>query len=128
MVKAEALLLPSSAETWGLVVNEAWLAPTLVLGSETVGALQAAYPPAMRWMMVPPGDVAAWQQALARLLALRPEERATLLDETRRLAEKYSLAAHTQSALELISLPLREPPMAPAGWLARAWHGRVAVW
>jgi len=128
MAKAVALLLPSTAETWGLVVNEAWLAPTLVLGSETVGALQAAYPPEMRWMMVPPGDVPAWQQALARLLALRPDERAELLDETRHLAEKYSLAAHTQSALELISLPLRARPMAPAGWLARAWHGRVAVW
>ena len=128
MTKAEALLLPSSAETWGLVVNEAWLAPTLVLGSETVGSLQAAYPPEMRWMMVPPGDVVAWQQALARLLALRPDERVALLDETRRLAEKYSLAAHTQSALELVNQPLRDRPMAPAGWLARAWQGRVAVW
>jgi hypothetical protein len=79
-------------------------------------------------MLMPPGDVAAWQQALARLLALRPDERAVLMDETRRLAEKYSLAAHTQSALELINLPPRARPMAPAGWLARAWHGRVAVW
>lgn len=128
MVNAEALLLPSSAETWGLVVNEAWMASTLVLGSDTVGALQAAYPPEMRWMMLPPGDIPAWQQALARLLALRPDERAVLLGETRCLAEKYSLAAHTQSALELIDLPLRARPMAPAGWLARVWHGRVAVW
>jgi glycosyltransferase involved in cell wall biosynthesis len=128
MAKAEALLLPSNAETWGLVVNEAWLASTLVLGSETVGSLHAAYSPEMRWMMVPPGDVAGWRQALERLLALRPDERAVLVAETRRLAEKYSLAAHTQSALELINLPRRARPMAPAGWLARAWHGRVAVW
>jgi glycosyltransferase involved in cell wall biosynthesis len=71
--------------------------PTLVLGSDTVGALRAAYPHEMRWMLLPAGDVAAWQQALARLLALRPDERAVLLDETRRLAEKYSLAAHTQA-------------------------------
>lgn len=128
MVKAEALLLPSAAETWGLVVNEAWMAPTLVLGSDTVGALQAAYPPEMRWMMVPPGDVPSWQCAIARLLALRPDERAMLMEGTRRLAAKYSLAAHTQSALELVSLPLRARPIAPAGWLARAWKGRVAVW
>jgi glycosyltransferase involved in cell wall biosynthesis len=128
MDKAVALLLPSAAETWGLVVNEAWMASTLVLGSDTVGALQAAYPPEMRWMMVPPGDVLGWRHALARLLALQPDERAVLLNESRRLAEKYSLAAHTQSALELISLPPRARPTAPAGWLARAWHGRVAVW
>ena len=128
MARAVALLVPSEFEQWGLVVNEAWLAPTLVLGSVTVGALRAAYNTEMQWMLPPPGDVAAWQQALARLLALRPDERAVLLDETRRLAEKYSLAAHTQSALELISLPPRARPMAPAGWLARTWHGRVAVW
>lgn len=128
MAQAMALLVPSEFEQWGLVVNEAWMAPTLVLGSDTVGALRAAYNTDMQWMLPPPGDVAAWQQALARLLALRLDERALLLDETRRLADKYSLAAHTQSALELISLPLRARPMAPAGWLARAWHGRVAVW
>jgi glycosyltransferase involved in cell wall biosynthesis len=128
MAQAVALLVPSEFEQWGLVVNEAWMAPTLVLGSDTVGALRAAYNIEMQWMLPPPGDVAAWQQALARLLALRIDERAALLDETRRLAEKYSLAAHTQSALELISLPPRARPMAPAGWLARAWHGRVAVW
>ncbi len=128
MARAVALLVPSEFEQWGLVVNEAWMAPTLVLGSDTVGALWAAYKTEMRWMLLPPGDVAAWRQALARLLALGIDERAALLDETRRLAERYSLAAHTQSALELVNQPLRARPMAPAGWLARAWQGRVAVW
>lgn len=128
MARAVALLVPSEFEQWGLVVNEAWMAPTLVLGSDTVGALRAAYKTEMRWMLLPPGDVAAWRQALARLLALGIDERTALLDETRRLAERYSLAAHTRSALELVNQPLRDRPMAPAGWLARAWQGRVAVW
>ena len=128
MAQAQALLVPSEFEQWGLVVNEAWMAPTLVLGSDTVGALRAAYKHEMHWMLMPPGDVAAWQLALAHLLALRPDERVALMDETRRLAEKSSLAAHPQSALELIDLPPRARPMAPAGWLARAWRGRVAVW
>lgn len=128
MAQAQALLVPSEFEQWGLVVNEAWMAPTLVLGSQTVGALRATYKNEMDWMMVPAGDVAAWKYALARLLALTPDERGTLVDESRRLAEKYSLAAHTQSALELVNLPQRVRPLAPAGWLARAWRGRVAVW
>jgi glycosyltransferase involved in cell wall biosynthesis len=128
MTRALALLVPSEFEQWGLVVNEAWMAPTLVLGSDTVGAIRAAYPHEMRWMMMPAGDVAAWQHALARLIALRPDGRSVLIDETRRLAEKYSLAAHTLSALALINLPLRARPLAPAGWLALAWRGRVAVW
>ncbi len=128
MAQAQALLVPSEFEQWGLVVNEAWMAPTLVLGSQTVGALKATYKNEMHWMMMPAGDVAAWQHALARLLALTPDERAALIDESRRLAEKYSLATHTQSALELVNLPQRTRPMALAGWLARAWRGRVAVY
>jgi len=128
MAQAQALLVPSDFEQWGLVVNEAWMAPTLVLGSQTVAALKATYKNKMHWMMMPAGDVAAWQHALARLLALTSDERAVLIDESRRLAAKYSLATHTQSALELVNLPQRERPMAPAGWLARAWRGRVAVY
>lgn len=128
MDRAQALLVPSAFEQWGLVANEAWMAPTLVLGSDTVGALRATYPIEMHWMLVPVGDVAGWQKALARLLLLTPDERAVLMNETRHLAEKYSLTTHTQSALELVNLPQRARPMAPAGWLARAWHGRVAVW
>ncbi len=54
MAQAVALLVPSEFEQWGLVVNEAWMAPTLVLGSDTVGALRAAYKPEMHWMMMPP--------------------------------------------------------------------------
>ena len=79
-------------------------------------------------MLVPSCDVLVWWYTSVYLLAVRPDQWALLMDETRRLAEKYSLAAHTQSALELINLPPPAWPMAPAGWLARAWHGRVAVW
>ena len=128
MTKARALLVPSDFEQWGLVVNEGWMAPTLVLGSDTVGALKATYNNEMCWMMIPAGDVMGWQHALARLLALRPDERAVLIDQTQRLLGKYSLASHTQSALELMDLPQRARPTAPIKWLALLWNGRVRVW
>ncbi len=79
-------------------------------------------------MLLAPGDVTAWHTALARLVTLTPAQRAALLDENRELAIQYSLAAHTQSALALMSLPLRKRPMALVGWLARAWKGKVVVW
>ena len=104
------------------------MAPTLVVGSDTVGALRASCQPHRAWMMVAVGDVAAWRATLARLIELTKAERAALLDENRQLALQYSLAAHTQSALELINLPLRKRPLPPVGWLARAWKGKVVVW
>lgn len=128
MPHAQAVLVPSVFEQWGLVVNEAWMSPTLVLGSDTVGALRASCKPHRAWMLLAPGDVAAWQTALARLLALTTAQRESLLDENRGLAIQYSLAAHTQSALALMDMPLRKRPMAFIGWLARAWKGKVVVW
>ena len=107
MAQALALLVPSEFEQWGLVVNEAWMAPTLVLGSDTVGALRAAYKNEMHWMLMPAGDVVAWQRALSCLLALRPEERAVLMDETRRLAEKY------YGSIPARALPVRKPRPEP---------------
>ena len=128
MAHAQALLVPSAFEQWGLVVNEAWMASTLVLGSDTVGALRASCKSHRAWMLLAPGDVAAWQSALARLVTLTPSQRAALVDENRELAIQYSLATHTQSALALMSLPLRKRPMTLVGWLARAWKGKVVVW
>jgi glycosyltransferase involved in cell wall biosynthesis len=92
MEKAQALLIPSKYEQWGLVANEAWMSETLVLGSDTVGALRACYHNDMSWMMIPYGDVVGWQNAITRLLNLEPEARSELLIKSRRLAEKFSLA------------------------------------
>lgn len=128
MTQAQALLIPSEFEQWGLAANEAWMTPTLVLGSDTVGALKATYSNSMQWMLVPVGDVAAWQAALSRVLLLTPAEKAVLLEETRQLAVKYSMTTHTQSVMALANLLPRQRPWAPAGWLAQAWQGRVAVW
>jgi glycosyltransferase involved in cell wall biosynthesis len=128
MEKAQALVIPSKYEQWGLVVNEAWLSETLVLGSDTVGALRANYHNKMNWMMIPYGDVEGWQHALSRLLSLGTESRAELINESQQLAEKYSLALHTQSALNLISIPKRKRPIMLVGWLARCWFGRTVVW
>jgi len=79
-------------------------------------------------MLISTGDVVAWQQALVRLLGLQPNEQTELIDETRRLADQYSLTTHVQSGLELMNLPQRSSAMARAGWLARVWSGWVAVW
>ncbi len=128
MIQAMAVLVPSHFEQWGLVVNEAWMVPTLVLGSNTVGALRATYPLEMEWMLLPVSDVSAWQAALEQLIALSPQERSYLLNVSAKLAEKYSLVSHTQSALSLIELSLRSRPSVVVAWLAQLWNGRVAVW
>ena len=125
---ALALVVPSDLEQWGLVANEAWQAGTLVLGSDSVGALRASYPPEWAWMMVPPGDSSGWQFALVRLLSMSPDERALMLERIALLTQRFSLAAHADAALQLASLTLRERPSVLVSRMALVWTGRVAVY
>ena len=128
MCCALALVVPSDFEQWGLVVNEAWQAGTLVLGSDSVGALRASYPPEWAWMLVPPGDSAGWQFALGRLLAMSPDERALMLERIALITQRFSLAAHTDAALQLAGLTPRERPSDLVSRMALAWTGRVVVY
>jgi glycosyltransferase involved in cell wall biosynthesis len=72
---ADLLVLPSLHEGYGMVVAEALAAGLPVLASRA-GAL-AHTVPAQAGLLVPPGDVAALQAALERLIA-EPELRAQL--------------------------------------------------
>lgn len=128
MTKAEALVLPSVQETWGLVVNEAWLAGVPVIGSDTVGALRASLPHEMEWMMPPSADSQAWLATIEKLLSLTVEERQALISTGYALANTYSLETHVNSAIELINLRSRHRPWVLVGCLARLWQGRVAIW
>lgn len=128
MKNAQALLLPSKSETWGLVVNEAWSVGVPVIGSSSVGALRASYPVEWDWMMPPPGDVPAWRSALRHLLEQSTAERTEMAERLALLAQRYSLAAHADAALELAALPLRQRPPGWVSRLALAWPGRVAVY
>lgn len=125
---ALALVVPSDFEQWGLVANEAWQAGTLVLGSDSVGALRASYPPEWAWMLVPPGNSVAWQLALGRLLGMSPDERALMLERIALLTQRFSLAAHADAALQLAGLTPRKRPSVLVSRMALAWLGRVAVY
>lgn len=123
-----ALLVPSEFEQWGLVVNEAWLAKTVVLGSDTVGALRATVTKDFEWSSIPVGDVEAWCSSLCKLLKLSSDERQKLIANGDGLARSFSLASHVQSVAELINLPSRRRPFFLIGSLLRFWKGRVVIW
>lgn len=125
---SQVLAIPSTQETWGLVVNEAWQVGLPVLGSNTVGALRAGLPESLAWTMLPVGDVEAWRVALQRAAAMDDDERRAWIDTGHELARRYSIERHVESALHLLDLPPRQRPWFGIGWLAHAWTGRVAIW
>lgn len=87
---ADALVVPSRHDGWGLVVNEALAAGIPVIASDTVGAALDLIRDGQTGSLVPCGDLARLTQALlempARAAAMRPRCRELARRLTPRLA------------------------------------------
>ncbi|GEM_PF-4987361 len=128
MLHCTALVVPSEFEQWGLVVNEAWEAGTLVLGSDTVGALKSGYQVDMSWLLSPPRDAEALKNSLEKVLALSSSERAQLLAKLAIIQSDFSMDEHVKSALELVKIIPRKRVDCLTYCIALAWKGNVVVW
>ncbi|WP_027287553.1 glycosyltransferase family 4 protein [Rhodovibrio salinarum] len=87
LARAQALLLPSWREPWGLVVNEAVALGVPVLASTRVGAAETLVRDGVSGHLLAPDDPAGWAQAMARLTAA-PEYRARLAAGSAALAPR----------------------------------------
>jgi glycosyltransferase involved in cell wall biosynthesis len=84
LAQCHALVLPSHAETFGVVLVEAWMAGRPVLATRCGGPDDLVKPGL--GLLVPPGDVAALAEGLNALYAALPEFEASAL---RAHAEQY---------------------------------------
>ncbi|MCW3849346.1 glycosyltransferase family 4 protein [Sphingomonas sp. LB-2] len=66
---ATAMILPSSHEPWGAVVNEAMAAGTPVISSDRVGAATELVQDGENGYLVPVGEIGGYAQAIEKLLA-----------------------------------------------------------
>lgn len=95
--QADAIVLPSEAETWGLVVNEAMACGLPAVVSDTVGCAPDLIEPGTTGEVFPRGDVAALARAIEAVLRVDREE------QSRRVAGRiaaYSPAAAAQGIIE----------------------------
>jgi glycosyltransferase involved in cell wall biosynthesis len=91
---ADVCVLPSTSETWGLVVNESLAAGTPCVVSDGVGCAPDLITPGVTGETFPVGNVAACADAISRLRDARSTERDFTTD-CRRAVEPYSFRAAT---------------------------------
>lgn len=128
---AEAFVLASTSEQWGLVVNEAMAAGLPVLVSNRCGCASDLVRAGVNGYSFDPHDV----EALAGLLARIAEDtgrRRSMGDASARLIDAWSPAVFTDNlvglAEELIESPLRFPSLADRAVLGlMLMHQRVAA-
>jgi glycosyltransferase involved in cell wall biosynthesis len=94
---ADAIVLPSRWETWGLVVNEAMACGLPAVVSDTVGCAPDLVEAGTTGAVFAPGDVAGLAQAIRSVLACDP--RSMRRHVTERI-EAYSPAAAASGILE----------------------------
>jgi glycosyltransferase involved in cell wall biosynthesis len=98
---ADVVVLPSSHEPWGLVLNEAMCFGLPVIASDAVGAAPDLVHPGENGFVYPVGDVPALASALRRLLA-DPARRAEMGARSREIVGRFSYDADIEGILEAL--------------------------
>ncbi len=99
---ADALVLPSLSEPWGMPLNEAAAAGLPLIATDAVGAAHDLIEEGVNGFRVPAGDVEALRTALRRLADDEPFRRAAGA-RSRELATRFTPEAWASAVAELIS-------------------------
>lgn len=90
LVLADALILPSISETWGLVVNEAMICGLPVLVSERCGCVPDLVHEGESGFTFNPWDRASMGAAIMKMIRLSDQERAALGQRGRELVSNFN--------------------------------------
>jgi len=112
---SDVLVLPSSHEPWGLVLNEAMCFGVPVIASDAVGAAPDLVRPGENGHVYPVGDVDALAQAL-RAVVGDPARREAMGARSREIVAAYSYDADVRGILDALrSTGVRRASAASAG-------------
>ena len=114
LAAADVFVMPSLAESFGLMTLEAMACGTAVIASEGTAMAELIRPP-LAGVCVPPRDSAALAQVLTDLLGDEPRRRA-MGDAGRRIVEsEYSATAYLASHMRLYEALAGQRPVVRAG-------------
>jgi len=112
---SDVLVLPSSHEPWGLVLNEAMCFGMPAIASDAVGAAPDLVRPGENGYVYPVGDVDALAQALRGVLC-DPARRDAMGARSREIVAAYSFEADVRGILDALrSSGVRRAAPVPAG-------------
>lgn len=115
--RADALVLPSHKDTWGLVVNEAMAAGLPVVVSQGAGCAADLVDEGRNGFAVPSGNAAALADRMGRVAALSTAERIAFEDRSRQIVAAYDLDAFCEGLWEatLAGQARADRGLSPAG-------------
>ena len=114
---AQAFILASTTEQWGLVVNEAMASGLPVLVSERCGCAHDLVQPGVNGYTFDPRDVSALTGVMVRL-AENEDERRAMGEASANLIEAWSPDVFAGNLIELAEM-VKRSPRPQTGWVDR---------
>ena len=125
---AEALVLPSSNETWGLVVNEAMASGLPVLVSNRCGCAATLVREGKNGWTFSPDDTTQMADTLTRMACLDGGSRRAMGERSRAIISEWPLRRFAERAIAAIDFcknPEHGDRRSRIGqWVLRMWNGR----
>lgn len=123
---AEAVVLPSVSETWGLVVNEAMAAGLPVLVSARCGCTPDLIRRGENGFSFEPADLGALTARLEDIARLDDEQRLAMGRRSREIVATYSPVEFARGLEAAVGCALQRRRRQPS-WMARWMSGRLAA-
>jgi glycosyltransferase involved in cell wall biosynthesis len=124
---AEALIVPSESDPWGLVVNEGMAAGLPVLVSRGCGAAHTLVRDGENGWTFASGDTTGLATLMARLGSLPPDARRGMGDCSSRIIEEWSLGRFAEGVDAALEFSRRPPAGFVSDLATRLWKGRISV-
>jgi glycosyltransferase involved in cell wall biosynthesis len=125
--QADALILPSLSETWGLVVNEAMAAGLPVLLSNKVNAAQSLLQDGVNGYSFSPFDINSMADAILKFIRLDEQTKAAMAGRSLALINQMdynNMGLQLLDALQVIASRKIRKPGIIARVLVNLWHGK----
>ena len=107
---AEALILPTHSDTWGLVVNEAMAAGLPVIASDAVGCVPDLVHPGKNGAVFPVGSIPDLRRLLREIICLPPEARAELGRRSREIVQAATFERVVDACIHALRLAATSAP------------------
>ena len=125
---AKAFIMPSSVETWGLVVNEAMASGLPVIVSTGCGSTRTLVSENINGWSFEVNNVQDLAQKMTRCSECSENELKSMGIASQQIISEWSLDLFADSVLSALSIPRREEADLIANILTRFWMGRTNVY
>ncbi len=125
---ANAFILPSEVETWGLVVNEAMASHLPLLVSSGCGSGRTLIENGSNGWMFEPGNANELSNLMSRLAQLPPAQLKEMAAHSAEIIGHWSLDTFADSVIRASQFSRRQRGGALANFLTKSWTGRISFY